>query len=209
MSFLRKQESRSSWNRWIPVFTGMTKCVFPGQPGFTMRKFFLFFSFLFFLVSPLQSKEKEFHIVTKVIDGATLEVDGKETIRLIGVSVPDPNSENPAKKKWGQQILQLTKQLVGNRQVWLEYGSEKKTDEQGKTWAYVFFNMKLKEVSRIMDDAYMPFWGTGGNFMLNRMLVEFGYAYVSSPFSFKYRSTFTGLEKDARRRDLGMWSDLK
>jgi endonuclease YncB( thermonuclease family) len=45
--------------------------------------------------------------------------------------------------------------------------------------------------------------------MLNRLLIQFGYATVKSPFSFKFRSQFMDLERKARNKEYGMWQDLK
>ena len=175
-----------------------------------MNKYF-FFLILLTLPLPLwAAEEKEYHTVTKVIDGMTLEVDGKDTIRLIGVKTPSADSSSEAVRQWSEKAKEFTKSLVEGRQVWLEYGGkDKKTDEKGATWAYVFFTMKLREMQPLIDRSYIPFWGTAGNFMLNRLLVELGYATASSPFSFKYRSQFSQIEKTARDKEYGMWQYLK
>ena len=155
-----------------------------------------------------ESKEKEYHIVTKVIDGMTLELDGKETIRLIGASTPSASSSNPMIQQWAEKSKEFTKTLLDGRQVWLEYGKDKQ-DKEGNTWAFVFFSAGLREMQPLIDRSFIPFWGTAGNFMLNRLLVQFGYATVKSPFSFQYRSQFMDLEKRARQKEYGMWQNLK
>jgi len=158
--------------------------------------------------TPLWAAEKEFRTVTKVIDGMTLELDGKETVKLIGAKTPSPESSSEEVRRWADKSKEFTKALVEGRQVWLEYG-KKKTDEQGNTWAFVFFSMSLREMQPLIDRSFIPFWGLAGNFMLNRILIELGYASVSSPFSFKYRSQFSGLERTARDKEYGMWQYLK
>src|SRR5262245_52405612 len=129
-------------------------------------------------------KEREHRTVTKVVDGMTLELDGGETLRLIGVATPQPDPGNPAKQKWADRATEFTRKLVEGRKVSLEYGKEK-TDDQGRTWAFVRFIIPLEELSGIVDQSFMPFWGTGGEFMLNRMLIEYGYATTHSPLSLK------------------------
>jgi micrococcal nuclease len=162
---------------------------------------------IFFFSAFATAKEREQRKVTKVIDGITLELEGGETIRLIGVATPQPDPNNPNKQKWAEQAAEFTRKLVEGRNVSLEYAKEK-ADEQGHIWAYVYFIIPLKELSGIVDQSFMPFWGTGGQFMLNRMLIEYGYATTRSPFSFKYRTTFTQLEKNARVKQIGMWQDF-
>ncbi|MFO1520081.1 MAG: thermonuclease family protein [bacterium] len=171
-------------------------------------KRWLFIAIVLLLPALAQAKdEKETYKVTKVIDGQTLELEGGEIVRLIGVSVPDAQSTDEAKKKWAENAKEFTRKLVEGRQVWLEYGKEKK-DKEGRTWAFVYFNISLKDLQSIVDQSFMPFWGTAGNFMLNRMLIEYGYASTKSPFSFKYRSTFIQLEERARKKGVGMWEDF-
>jgi micrococcal nuclease len=172
-----------------------------------MRKLIIL-GILLLLPSLAEGKEREYHTVTKVIDGMTLELDGNETVRLIGASTPDLSSTNPTIQQWGEKAKQFTQALLEGRKVWLEYG-KKKQDEQGQTWAFVFFSAKLREMQPLIDRSFLPFWGTSGDFMLNRVLVQFGFATVKSPFSFPYRSQFSDLEKRARQREFGMWQDLK
>jgi micrococcal nuclease len=153
------------------------------------------------------AKVREQRKVAKVIDGVTLELEDGQTIRLIGVETPQPDPNNPNKKKWAEQATEFTRKLVEGRNVSLEYVKEK-NDEQGRAWAYVYFIIPLKELSGIVDQSFVPFWGTGGQFMLNRMLIEYGYATIHSPFSFKYRTIFSQLEKNARVKQIGMWQDF-
>lgn len=174
-----------------------------------MKRFIFFIAVFLIFSTTLEAKEDEekLYTVTRVMDAVTLELDNKQTIRLMGVAVPDINSSDERRQKWGKKADDFVKRLVEGRKVWLEYGKEK-TDDQGRTWAFVYFTMGLKEMQKITTEGFIPFWGTSGNFMLNRMLVEYGYATVKSPFSFKYRSTFMSLERNARSKGLGMWQDL-
>jgi micrococcal nuclease len=105
-----------------------------------------------------ESKEREYHTVTKVIDGMTLELDGKETVRLIGASTPNANSSNPVVQQWAEKSKEFTKTLLEGRQVWLEYAKDKQ-DKEGNAWAYVFFSAGLKEMQPLIDRSFIPFWG--------------------------------------------------
>ena len=157
------------------------------------------------------AKEKkddlEPHKVTKVLAANILELDNKEIVRLVGVDPLPLDSTKEINKQWAEKAKAFSEALVLDNEVMVEYPDEK-PDEEGRKWAYVFFFMKIKKASRIVDQGMMPFWKGTGNYMLNRMLIEYGYANTKSPFSFRFRSQFMELEKHARNRQVGMWEDL-
>jgi len=175
-----------------------------------MKRFIII---LILCVLPVLSfaKEKkddlEPHKVTKVIAADILELDNKEIIRLVGTSPFPLDSTDPLNKEWAEKAKKFSEALVLNTEVMVEYPDES-PDEAGRKWAYVFFFMKIKKASRIVDEGMMPFWKSTGNYLLNRMLVEYGYASTKSPFSFRFRSQFMELERQARKRQVGMWVDF-
>lgn len=171
-----------------------------------MKKFLFFLAFLTFLSPLLQGKDKdpEYFTVTQVKDAATIVLDKGLTIQLTGVKCPSPDDSNEKIKKWGEKAKQFTEKMLLNNKVWLQ--GEK--DHDGKSFAFVLFVMNLEKMSGIVDQGFMPFWGTSGKFMSNRELVANGFCSVSSPFSFKYRSQFNELEKTARLKQRGMWVDF-
>ncbi len=171
-----------------------------------MKKIFSLLLFLSFLTPTLQAKDKdrEYFTVTQVKDARTIVLDNSQTIQLIGVKCPSPDDPNEKIKKWGIAAKEFTEKMLLKNKVWLD--SQKEQD--GKTWAFVKFVMNLEKMSGVVDQGYMPFWGTAGKFMANRELIANGFCSTSSPFSFKYRSQFNDLEKTARLKQRGMWSDF-
>ncbi len=172
-----------------------------------MNKKIVYLAVLFNLVTlNLFAKEdnKTYYTVTKVNDASSIVLNNGDTLQLIGVKCPSPTDPNEKIQKWGIAAKEFLEKMILNHKVWLE--GEK--DYDGKKWAFVLFVMNLEKMSGVVDQGYMPFWGTAGKFMANRELVDNGYCSTSSPFSFKYRSQFMGLEKTARLRQEGMWVDF-
>ncbi len=173
-----------------------------------MNKILLAFLCLLLFSSPLLAKDKdkdrEFFTVTKVNDGNSVTLNNGQTIQLTGVRCPSPDDANEKIKKWGVAAKVFLEKMILNQKVWLS-GQK---DHENKTYAFVLFVSNLERMSGVVDQGYMPFWGTAGKFMANRELVDNGFCSTSSPFSFKYRSQFNELEKTARLKQRGMWTDF-
>ncbi len=150
--------------------------------------------------------------VTKVIYGDTLQLDGGETVRLIGVQAPkykpedlgsdgQPKDPNSASSSWVRRSREFTQGLVSGRQVWLEdVGAG--TDENGAKWVYLYF--KLDSAQSLGGGGLKPLLSSG-TYMVNRLVIQYGFATSGSPFSFQYRSQFKQMENDARRQQIGLW----
>ena len=134
--------------------------------------------------------------VSWIYDGDTIKVDGIGKVRLIGIDSPEKNdSERDAYYLRQQQIKRKTLrqiarqafsfniQQVNNRRVTLEFDQER-TDNYGRTLAYV-----------ILPDGRM----------LNRLLLEKGFASVYRRFDFRHKPEFLRIEKSARDQQLGLW----
>lgn len=95
--------------------------------------------------------EKESVIVTRVIDGDTIEA-GNKTIRLLGINTPERGEKyyEEAKDFLGTQIL--------NKTITLEYGKERE-DKYHRTLAYVFLgeeNINKKIIEMGFANYYFP-----------------------------------------------------
>lgn len=97
--------------------------------------------------------------VKRVVDGDTfiINIDGKdERVRLIGVDTPE--SVNPDESKntpEGEEASNITKKLVPeNTVVWLEYDKDR-TDDYGRTLAYLWLTDKFENVTSDNMDKYM------------------------------------------------------
>ena len=116
-------------------------------------------------------------LVTLVIDGDTIEIEGGERVRYLGINAPEPAEE------YGIEAFEANQSLVAGKRVTLEADIQDK-DEYGRLLRYVY-----------IDDV-----------MVNAELVREGYAYsYSRPPNIKYQEMFLQLENEARDRKLGLW----
>ena len=117
-------------------------------------------------------------LVTRVIDGDTIEIEGGYHVRYIGIDTPEKGDA-----LYGE-ATQANRNLVEGRKVHLEADVEDK-DDSGRLLRYVWLD----------------------NTMVNAELVRLGYAYsYSYPPNVKYQAYFLQLEREAREQKLGLWS---
>lgn len=117
-------------------------------------------------------------LVTRVIDGDTIEIEGGYYVRYIGIDTPEKGDP------LYEEATQANRNLVEGRKVHLEADVEDK-DDNGRLLRYVWLD----------------------NTMVNAELVRLGYAYsYSYPPNIKYQAYFLQLEREAREQKLGLWS---
>ena len=124
-------------------------------------------------------------LVTRAVDGDTLELSDGKKVRLLLVDTPETTSGKM--DCYGQQATQFTSDTVTGKTVQLSYDEAGCTDRYGRTLAYV----KV------------------GTLDLNRTLVERGYActlYVS-PAGGSRRDEFETYESQAKTDRLGVWGN--
>jgi micrococcal nuclease len=136
-------------------------------------------------------------LVTRAIDGDTLQLENKEHVRLIGIDTPEMHDSNKLLrdsqksktdvatiKALGRRAYEFTKQLVEGKRVSLEFDMERK-DKYGRLLAYVY----LKD----------------GTFV-NAEIVKQGYASLMTiPPNVKYADSFLTLYREARENKRGLW----
>lgn len=128
------------------------------------------------------------HIVTRVIDGDTIVIDGNKKIRLIGIDTPETVHSSKPVEFYGKEASKFTKQMIEGKKIRLEYDVQR-TDRYRRTLAYVY-----------LED---------GTF-LNAELVKQGYAKISTyPSNVKYVDLFLKLQQDARENNRGLWNKEK
>lgn len=128
--------------------------------------------------------------VVKVIDGDTIKVDvaGEiETVRLIGIDTPEiAGPRNPQDDYFGPEAAQYTKQLLKKQSVYLiPDPMQSNRDKYNRLIRYVF-----------LED------GT----LVNAKLIAEGYAYNYIYQTFQLMKQFDYLEKQAKEKQLGLWS---
>ncbi|MCH8066455.1 MAG: thermonuclease family protein [Chloroflexi bacterium] len=116
-----------------------------------------------------------------MIDGDTIEIEGGERVRYIGMDTPEDTSVGEC---FGEQATRRNRELVEGRIVELERDVSE-TDRFGRLLRYVW---------------------VGGE-MINEVLVDEGFALAATfPPDVKYESTFLLAQTHARAEGLGLWS---
>jgi micrococcal nuclease len=129
--------------------------------------------------------------VSRVVDGDTIELFNKETVRYIGIDTPEArerqNSEwiyNP--RPYAEEAKEFNQKLVEGKSVRLEFDVQKR-DKYKRLLAYVY----------------------SGDKMVNIEMVREGYAMIYTyPPNVKYSKRFLEAQKEARDNKRGLWFDL-
>lgn len=138
--------------------------------------------FLFFY---FQSEKEGTYLVTRVIDGDTIELANGEKVRYIGVDTPELHHPQKEVEYYAQEAYEANRRLVEGERVRLELDAEER-DRYGRILAYVY-----------VDDL-----------MVNEWLVANGYARVATfPPNVEYAERFLQLEREARQAKVGLWAD--
>ncbi|OIP24750.1 hypothetical protein AUK11_02240 [bacterium CG2_30_37_16] len=126
-------------------------------------------------------------MVSRVIDGDTIELSTGEKVRYIGINTPETVHPSKAVQCFGEEAAAKNKELVLGKEVILKKDVSNK-DKYGRLLRYVYLND-----------------GT----MVNNLLVKNGYAFASAyPPDIKYQLTFESSEKEARENNLGLWENI-
>ncbi|MEX0869881.1 MAG: thermonuclease family protein, partial [Candidatus Spechtbacterales bacterium] len=124
---------------------------------------------------------KQTHLVTRVIDGDTVELQNGERVRYIGINTPElPNG------CFAKEATEYNEQLVLNKTVTLEQGPDDR-DSYGRLLRYVYIN----------------------NIFVNQNLVETGHAYAFDfGFTHEFTDNFEEIEEEAKEDRRGLWGDV-
>lgn len=133
--------------------------------------------------------------VSWIYDGDTLKIDGIGKVRLLGIDTPETEDsprdrylrqqgvKSPTLRRIAATALKFNIAEVKGKRVSLQFEGERH-DRFGRTLAYV----------------YLPD-GT----LLNRLLLEKGYAVVYRRFDFGLKKDFLRAEAAARQQRVGVW----
>ena len=126
-------------------------------------------------------------LVTRVIDGDTIEVDIDGTIykvRYIGIDAPELDDEQPEFCALAQEATRLNRELVEGKTIRLEKDISE-TDKYGRLLRYVYV----------------------GNTFVNAELVRRGLARAEAyPPDIKYQDYLEELEMEAEQAGKGIWA---
>ena len=139
-----------------------------------------FFLFVFFSLLLGQA----WRTCIRVIDGDTIVLDSKETVRLIGVDTPETKDPRKPVQYFGEEAYRFTKSIVEGKRIRLEYDQDR-IDKYGRTLAYVY-----------LED---------GTF-LNAEIIKQGYGFAYTNYPFKYMEEFRRYERESRENKRRLWA---
>ncbi len=123
-------------------------------------------------------------LVTTIIDGDTIEIEGGQRIRYIGIDTPETVDPRTTVQCFGKNASAKNRELVEGKRVKLEKDVSE-TDRYGRLLRYVYLNGE----------------------MVNEVLVRDGFALASSyPPDIKYQSLFSQRQTEARNAQKGLWT---
>lgn len=126
-------------------------------------------------------------LVTRVVDGDTIEIEGGEHVRYIGMNTPESVDPRRSVQCFGHEASDYNKKLVEGKRVRLEPDVEDR-DKYHRLLRYVW----------------------QGDTMINEKLVADGYAQVMTiPPNVKYVDRFRTAQTDARDAKRGLWAKCK
>ena len=138
----------------------------------------------------IKSNKEEYYLVTKVIDGDTIDVNIEgtiETLRLIGINTPETVDPRKPVEWFGIEASNKAKELLSEEKVRIE-----KDPSQGDRDKY----------SRLLVYVYLD---TG--LFFNKYMVERGYAYeYTYDTPYKYQAEFRQAEQEAKSQERGLWA---
>jgi len=131
-----------------------------------------------------QEESKDLVKVTRIIDGDTIEIEGGQRIRYIGINSPELSSFDETIGCYAREATDKNKALVLDKKVRLEKDVSE-TDKYDRLLRYVWVN----------------------DIFVNDYLAREGFAQaVSYPPDIKYQDQFLEAQKEARENNRGLWS---
>lgn len=167
--------------------------------------------------------------VERVVDGDTLLLEDGRKVRLIGVDTPEVHeskklykdakrNEQDIKtiKELGKRASLFTKNMVNGLEIELEYDNVNKRnghrDRYGRILAYVSFyceEFPPEYIKFLKKTKQFKIIGKNHNLMLNKLIIQCGYANAYTKFPFQYMDDFREQEKLARTFEIGLWGPIK
>lgn len=126
--------------------------------------------------------------VTKVIDGDTIELEGGQKVRLIGIDTPETVDPRRPVGCFGKEASNESKSLLTGKEVIMQKDVSD-TDKYGRLLRYVYLPLE-----------------NGQTLFVNDYLVREGFAKVYTyPPDVKFNEQFLEAERQARELNKGLW----
>lgn len=134
-------------------------------------------------ITPAENNFVGNFIVSRVIDGDTIELQNGEKVRYIGIDTPETVDPRKAVECYGKEASLKNKELVEGKEVRLVKDVSER-DKYGRLLRYVYV----------------------GDVFINEKLVAEGYAHASTyPPDVAHSQLFLEKERLAREKKLGLW----
>lgn len=127
-----------------------------------------------------ENPQMEYHRVSRIVRGDTIEVENVGTVRMIGIETPDGKSPEQIYGVHGQRALAFVEKALLGQDVRLDYDD---TSNRGSS-AYVY-----------MRDGRL----------INSEMIRQGLALVRSAEQFSLAGEFRGYEREAMQSMRGLW----
>ncbi len=131
------------------------------------------------------ASERQTVRVLRVVDGDTLQIEGEQRVRLLGIDTPETKHPTLPPQPFGLEATQFTKGMVEGKTVELVFDKERFDDYQ-RILAFVFVDEKF----------------------LNEELVAAGLATAQPQYPYRndFKKRFTQAEEIAKSNRIGIWS---
>ncbi len=133
--------------------------------------------------------EENLVLVTRVVDGDTIELEGGAKVRYIGINTPETVDPRRPVQCFGEEASAENKKLVEGKKVRLTKDVSER-DKYGRLLRYVW----------LPSD-------NGKDIFINEFLVKQGYAYADPfPPDVKYEDRLSQDQQYAKENNKGLWS---
>lgn len=125
--------------------------------------------------------------VVRVVDGDTIEIEGGQTVRYIGIDTPETVHPQKTVECFGREASNKNKELVEGKFVQLEKDVSE-VDKYGRLLRYIY-----------VDGVFV-----------NELLVREGFAHASSyPPDVKYQDLLNSAQSEAQSQNVGLWAGCR
>lgn len=128
--------------------------------------------------------------IHRVLDGDTfayMGADGERIVRLLGVNSPETKDPRKPVECFGREAAEFLKQMLQGQNVRLEKDPKARNiDKYGRELRYAY-----------LDDGRM----------VNKLLLEYGYAQATPEYPFTLSEEFVMLEDEAKNSGRGLWNE--
>lgn len=132
--------------------------------------------------------EDQLVLITKVVDGDTVELEDGSKVRLLGIDTPETKDTRKPVECFGKEAANETKRLLEGKRVLLEKDVSQ-TDKYGRLLRYIFLPL---------PDGRLLF--------VNDYLIREGFAKaLNYPPDVRYNEQLRQAETEAKNGGKGLW----